>query len=548
MRFQSVVVAGLLVVSGAAPSTGQGLPVRNARPVVASVGSSAIYLDELARELGPAVDRARLQRGLGTAADLEMLERLITIKLVTQEADAMGLQDLPEIQKQVDVTSREILRELLVERLVKDIKPDPAAVERRFRESVIEWKTTSLIFRNEAAAKQAQADLANAVSFEDIAARALAAKTADRDGDDSYHGRKEYLPQVVEAIARLKVGQASPVLRLKIGFVVVKVLDIRYPENPGARAEARKHVLSQQQLAYMKAHEDELRRRDVVVNESLLKGIDYQAVKPGVAALLQDKRVVAEIKGAAPVTVGDLTDYLRMQFFHGSNEASQYRRMNEKKAEALDATLARRLLNMEARRLGIEKTTAYRDRVTGYRESLVFGKFVEKVIVPANRIAEDDVKRYYDAHLQDYSGPEMMRVRGLAFTQRASAEAAVKKLREGTDYGWLAANADGLAPAGAAGLLTFDGQPVMTSSMPVGLQKAVRGARAKEIRLYASPEGYYYALAIQQVIAPQPRPFAEVKDDAAKKVSGEKITKAVEGYAAKLRARTKVETYLKRTT
>jgi hypothetical protein len=246
------------------------------------------------------------------------------------------------------------------------------------------------------------------------------------------------------------------------------------------------------------------------------------------------------------VTVGDLTDYLRMQSFHGSDRAKQGKNMNAKKEDALDATVARRLLNMEALKLGIDKTNAYRDRVTGYKESLIFDNFVQKVIAPENKLKEEEVKQYYNGRLKDYSNPAMLRVRSLAFSGRAAGEDAMRKLREGSDYGWLAANAEGRVPKGTPGLLTLDGQPVTIDSMPAGLQKALTGAKSGEFRLYQSPEGPAYVLAVQQVIGSTARPYAEVREDIAKQVYGEKLKKGVETYAGKLRAQSKVETYLER--
>ena len=549
MRYQTVVVTGLLVASVHAQAilsgAGQALPVKSGRPAVASVAGDAIFLDELLRELGPSSDKARLGRGLGTAKELEVLDRLINIKLVAHEAATMGLDEVPEIRKQVEVASREIMREVLFERIVKDVKPDPAAVEKLFGELVREWKTTALIFQDEKAAQRAQKEITTGTAFDTVAARAVAAKAARAQTDDAFHAKQDHLPQIAEAIAPLRAGQVGPVVRIPSGFVVVKVLDVRYPENPEARAEARKQVLNQQQLVALKAHEQELRRQ-TVVNSAVLKSLDFAAAKPGVDALLKDKRVVAEIKGAAPVTVGDLTDYLRMQLFHGSDQAAQRNKMNEQKGDALDAMIARRLLNMEALKLGIDKTNVYRDRATAYRDSLVFDSFFQKVIVPENKMREEEVRKYYDGHLKEYSSPGMTRMRGLAFTQRTAAEDAMRRLREGADFGFVAANAGGQVGKGAPGVLEFDGRPVTTDSMPAGMQKTLAGAKAGEFKLYASPEGHVYVLAVQQVIAPAPRSYDEAREDIAKKLYQEKLKKAVEGYAGKLRALAKVETYVKR--
>ncbi len=245
--------------------------------------------------------------------------------------------------------------------------------------------------------------------------------------------------------------------------------------------------------------------------------------------------------------MADLTDYLRMQFFHDSDRASQRKRMNEQKSAALDATLGRRLLNMEAHRVGIDKTPAYRDRVTGFRESLVFDAFMQKVIAPDNKMTEEEVKKYYDTHAKDYSYPGMLRMRSLAFTDRRAAEDAMRKLREGADYAWLAANAAGRAPSDTPGLLTFDGRPVTVDSMPAGLQKTLAGTGTGDSRLYASPEGPVYVLVVQQLIDSAPRPYAEVRDEIAQKLYGEKLQKDLDEYARRLRAQSKVETYLVRT-
>ena len=548
MRYQVVVVTGLLVVSACAPASGaaQGLPLKGGRPVVATVNRDSISLDELVMQLDPPVDRARLRQGIAGPRDLEVLDRLVNVKLIAQEAAAMGLDETAEIRKEVEVQSRVILRDVLTERVVKDVKADPAAVEQLYRELVREWKTTSLLFRDEPAARRAHMEIANGAAFADVAAKAVAAKAATADADDAFHGKQDYLPQIADGIAGLKAGQLSPLVKIPAGFVVLKVVDVRHPENPEARAVARRQVLDRQREAAMTAHEKALRRDSAAVNAAVLKSLDYEAAKPGIEALLKDKRVVAEIKGAAPVTVADLTDHLRLQFFHGTDDAGSRKRMNERKEDALESTLARRLLNAEALRLGIDKTHAYRDRVNGYTETLVFGAFLQKVIVPESKMTEDEVKKYYDGHLKDFSSPEMMRIRSLAFTTRSAAEDAMRKLREGADSNWLASNAAGQVGKDAKGLLTFDGRPVTVDSMPPGMRKAVAGAKPRDARLYTGPEGHLYVLMVQQVIAPAAKPYAEVRDEIAKKLYDEKIKKSVDEYVRKLRAQSKVETYLKR--
>lgn len=547
MRYRLALATALFVASTPPQpivgATDPALPVKDGRAVVATIGDDAIFLDELLMQLEPPVDTTRLQGGTARQAELELLDRLITVRLIAREGGAMGLGDLPEIRKQVDVTSRQLLRDVLMETLVKDLTPDPAAVEARYKDLAREWKTASILFTDEAAAAKAHEAIAAGDAFDAVAGRAVAAGQAKADSDADYHRTSGYLPEIGAALNGLQPGQVSPVVKIPQGFVVVRLVDIRYADDPAARDEARKAVLSDLQQVALTAREEELRAKNVVVDKAVYDGLDFST---GMDALLKDTRVVATIEGGSPLTVAELTDYLRMQFFHGGDPAAQGKRLNTKKEGGLEATLSRRVMNAEAIRLGIDKTARYLDQINAFEESLVFDAFVQKVIVPDSKMREDDVKAYYDGHLAEYSYPGMMRIRGLAFTKRAAAESAVEKLRAGTDFGWLAENADDRADKSAPGLLTFDGRPLMTDGMSEGARKAVDGAKQGEARLFAGPEGLFYALVIQEIVASGPKPYADVRQAIADKLYGEKLRKGVEGYAARLRALSPVQVHLRK--
>lgn len=550
MRFRCLAAITVLAASlparvllGQAP---QALPLVDGRPAVATVNDDAIALDELLLQREGPVDVARLREGRATAADLELLDRLITVRLIVQEAATMGLADLPDIQKQVDVSSRQFLRDVLMDTLVQQVKPDETAIEALYRESARQWRTSSILFKSEPAARRARAAMTGGDAYDAVAASSVAAGEAEAAHDDEYHRMSDFLPAIGEAVSRLKPGEVSPVLQIQAGFAIVRVVDLRTADSQALRDEAREAVVKRQQQEFLKAHEESLRRQHVVLHRDVLDSIDYAAPEPGIDALVKDTRVVAEIRGAAPLTVGDLTDYLRMQFFHGGDPGAQGAKLNARKQAALDATLGRRLLNAEALRLGIDKTAAYVDRINAFQDGLVFDAFVQKVIVASNRMREDEVRTYYDAHRGEYASPGMLKVRGLAFTERAAAESAVEKLRQGTDFGWLANTAGHQAGSDAKGLLTFDGRPLTLDSLPEGIRKALAEARPGDVRLYGSPEGHFYALMVQEVVAPVPQSYEDVREQIARKLYGEKLRKAVEDHAAKLRALGKVEIYLKR--
>ncbi len=76
-------------------------------------------------------------------------------------------------------------------------------------------------------------------------------------------------------------------------------------------------------------------------------------------------------------------------------------------------------------------------------------------------------------------------------------------------------------------------------------EKRCQGPNQATSDSMASPENYFYVLSIQEVIPPRPQPYPEAREQIAKKIYNEKITKALEEYADKLRAVSEVKIYLK---
>ena len=120
--------------------------------------------------------------------------------------------------------------------------------------------------------------------------------------------------------------------------------EIRYPENPKARAEAEAISLLEQKKKALKKYYDELVKKYAKIDEKLLKKLDFEAKKPGFEALKKDKRVLATVQGQDPVTVGLLSTALAEQFFHGVDNATQKKRLNNSKGTTLDALISVRVV------------------------------------------------------------------------------------------------------------------------------------------------------------------------------------------------------------
>jgi parvulin-like peptidyl-prolyl isomerase len=527
----------------AASGAAGDLPTVKGKRIVASVGGETITLDELHEQLGVAASAKTSNTAEEQKKQLAVLDRMINVVLVAQEAKRMGLDKLPETRTIMEAQARTMLREELVERTVKNLKADPKEVQEAYQAAVRQWKVSAVLFASEEAAKAMAADLAARKPFADLAKDYLASGRAAKVENGVALKRQAMEPAVAATVTGMAVGATSGIIKTGSGFVLLRLDDIVYPDDAAARRAAEESVLGKRHHEAVRALDEALRKKYVSIDEAVLQGLDYDA--PGaLEALLKDRRVLAQIKGEQPLTVAELSEELKFEFFHGTKMAAERGRINARKTTALDALLHRKIFRKEALRLGLHKTDAYRRKVRAYEISLLFEAALRKVVAPSVKLEDGEVKAHYERHRSEYTSPEMMRIRSLGFADTKRAERALESLVKGAEFQWVAGRAEGQVPATTKGTLTFDGRPIMTAELPEGIRKAVTGARSGDARLYAASDDQVYVLWIEQVIPPTPKPFDDVKAEIAKAIAARKIEKAVEEYAGKLRSMSEVKIHL----
>ena len=540
-----IVAAILLFIGTAGLVSDKNLPIVKGKKVVATVNDEPIFLDEFNQELATLPHRVGKDQKTEKEEISGLLKRLINTRLIIQEAKRMGLDELKELKERDDVFAKQTLRDELIDRQVRDIKPDEREVEKIYKESVKEFKIKSILFDKEEDAKQMEALLKAGKNFDETLKKFLSDGKGKGEEEASYLRSKELQPEIAEAVSKMTVGSVSPVIKIKSGYVIFKLEDIRFPEDPDVRGRIRLDLLLQKQKDAYFEYFKTLKKKYVKVNEGLLKGLDFESKEPGFEKLMKDKRVLAEIKGEKPITVGEFSEYMKQQLFHGVERAVEAKRLNKRKEQILDEMLQKRILRKEALRLGIDKTEGYKNKLKENENSLLFGAFVAKAVAPDIKLNEEELKAYYDRHIKEYTYPEMMKIKSLVFSKREDAEKAVVNLRQGTDFQWLEANAEGQVDKNRKEVLVFEGKLLTTKDLPENVRKAVSGAKSGDVRLLANPDNYFYVLSIPEVIPPKPQPYPETREQIAGKIYNEKLTKAVEDYADKLRALSDVKIYLK---
>lgn len=544
-------VAGLLALLVCSPSgplyaADVKLPVIHGKKAVAAVNGEPITLREYGNEFASIHEGATEKEQIRKKDPGELLERMIKIKLIVQEAENIGLDGLPDVQKAIGVFEQNTLRALLFTDRTRNIRTaDPKEIAKIYKESVKEIKVDAVLLDSEEDAKSLRSAIKEAGDFSGPVKKMIEEGKGKGSGTSGYVKAAELSPEVARVVSEMKAGEVSPIINLGKKFTILKVEAFRFPDNAAKRTEAEREARNRKGAAELRKYVSTLQKKYVKYNDNVLKSLDFEADEPGFEKLLNDARPVAWIKGEKPVTVMELAEELHKVFFHGIEQSIKQKRVNSKKDQTLEQMLMKRVVQKEAKRRKLDQSPMFKERVGEYRKELLFGTFVQKVIDPENRVDDEELRTFMKEHIADYTAPERIRVDFLVFTNKDDAEGAIGKLRDGADFQWLRSNAPGQAdPSTVKEVLELGGKLLLKSELPDAIAQAASGAGAGDLRLQAGADGLFYVIAVQEVVPSRPEEYENVKDRLAQRVFNEKRVKALEEWMERLKSASKVEIYV----
>lgn len=525
-----------------------GLPLALPLPpetTLALVNGQPITMQELSEQLVALHAEQGAESGTMREHYRTLLDRLIVTRLMVAEAENIGLDKTPEIQKEMETFKATTLREELQREHLKDLLPDEEKVDSLYKQVSQEAKLTTISFKKKEDANKFLDGLKGGSSFDKLAKKFVKDGKAKIEADASYLKLKDLMPDLARAAFALEPGAVSQIFKPAGDFFLFKLEDKRFVEDPAAREEARLKVYNQQRLDKSLEYAEILKKKYVIFNEDALAALDFEknevAGSGGNALaafekLLKDQRVLATIQTEKPITitVSEIARELKARFFHGVDKAEKAE-LNEKKNIVLENALFKICARLEAEKLGMDKTPSYLNRVQNHRNSLLFGMLIKKAIVPDVKISEEDERKYYSGHTADYLSPAMFKMKSLAYKTKQEAQAALDKLRKGSDFKWVSANSAGQVDKEAEGKLIFEDHLLSITSLPPALQESVKGARQGEFILYSDPGKFAYVLLIEEAHPATPQPFEQVKGEISKIVFNQKIKQAVDDYVRKLK-------------
>lgn len=275
-----VVAVGLSLRPGSDPVAAQqpapALATPAGGPAVARLGNQQIDLTEMQSVLAslPAETREQL-RGNRGALETWLRSRLAQ-KAVLEQADAQGWRQRPEVEQQTRAATEQIVFRdyMLSVSQVPAGYPSAAELQQAYDAGKAQWVTPPMVRVSqiflavndpqsaEAVRRQAQ-ELSRKAQATPGDFAALATQysqdpnTAQRGGDSGMQPLQQLVPQVREAVARLKVGGVSDVVQSAAGFHVLK-LTAQQPARTATLEELRARLTealrSQRQEQIAKAY------------------------------------------------------------------------------------------------------------------------------------------------------------------------------------------------------------------------------------------------------------------------------------------------------
>jgi len=473
-----------------------------------------------------------------------ILDRLISGRLIVLEAMNIGLHETKRVQNQVESFKLEALQQELVQKQLQGFEPDPAEVDELYRKMSREVRLHSLVFPAGPEARRFLEEMKDG-DFDELARRYLEEEKATERIDEEYVKIKDLRAEIGEEVYSMEVGGLSKIYNTEDGYLVYRLLDARFVEDSPVREQAVRLVSEKARMEKAREYGLVLRDKYLIYDEELYNQLDFNT---DLEKLLEDKRVLAKARNEEDpftITVADLAGQIKAGFFHGADKAAKLKIVDARKETSLSNMMFRYTSEREARLLGLDQTEDFRRKVEEFERAVIFNDFMNRILLPEVKITEEEVRAYYDEHIEEYSSPAMLRMKSLVFKDREDAESSLDKLRKGADFNWVSANAANLVAPDTEGVLPLDRNLLSLTAMPEDLHELAEDVKKGDTLLYApGDDEFVYVLLVEEVFPPEPQPYEQARNEAANKVFGMNVEKEMEVWLTKLKEEYPVQIFL----
>jgi peptidyl-prolyl cis-trans isomerase C len=265
-----------------------------------------------------------------------------------------------------------------------------------------------------------------------------------------------------------------------------------------------------------------------------------------VNAFANSDAVVANI-GDQKITV---SDFDKMVGFLDADKQKLIEKNPQLKEAVLRQFIQSIVISNLAKEKGFDKTAEVRDQVDFFKDNYLSTLYLKHEIVGKINIPEEDLKKYYEAHKDEFKTPEMVKVRHILVKVDASAtekdkkaakkkaEGILKRIKAGEDFAKLAAEvSDDPGSKESGGEIGFFPKGRMVKSF----EDAAFALKPGEVSGLVKTQYGYHIIKVEEKKPAGIQPFDEVKESIRQKLVQDQTKSDVLAFIEKAMKDAKVE-------
>ena len=215
-----------------AATSAQTVAATDTSKVVATVNGAPITENVLEVYAGQ-----RMSKSAGKAKPGEMLNELVTLELMRQEAESEGLNKQPVVAASINQLTRSALAGAAIKVFMEKNPVTDADVKAYYDEKVAvpgkEYKARHILLKNEADAKKVIAMLDSGKDFADLAKKMSTGPSGPSGGELGWFSPTQMVKEFADAAAALKKGEYTKTpVHTQFGWHVIELEDVRDSTPP----------------------------------------------------------------------------------------------------------------------------------------------------------------------------------------------------------------------------------------------------------------------------------------------------------------------------
>jgi len=453
--------------------------------------------------------------------------------LLSREGEALALNEDPYYKHKMRVFLS--VRSLLLlknEEVDSKIEISQNKIWKEYlKDYVPRLKIISLVTNNEKEAKKWQKEIKSKEDFEKLFEKL---KKEGKAKDFGWERPITIPKEIRQSVINAKPGDIL-LVNFHNNYFLVLVQDKKGPEKEDFEALTKSISHKLRKKEEEKLTNDLLerlkRKYQVKVYWSIIDQIGNKELPKELA-----KQIVLEIQGEK-LTAGQFYQKLQKEIsLRFPNKKINKEELERLKRYMINTYIAQTLTSLEALNRHYETKEPLKDLYEFYKKQLLINTLEEKIIKPQIKITEDEIKKYYEEHIKDFTRPEMVQIAVIKTTDPALIKKAYQRLKSGEDFFEVGKEIQfhGVRPE----------KYPLSRLVPEMKEVVVRlkpGTFSPIIKFKRGDETWYCIVYLLRHYPEEPHPYNMVKESIEKMLYQQKFQKLKEDYIKKLRANAHIE-------